>query len=138
MKIEEWICYQRTIIAPDSEEQVRLMAATDPATISISASVHGGAFAHVAINGKYGADLLVALSGVYTASTQGLTSMNRIESEAAVSFKTGGVAITVSNGVSTAEIPVTLCERVIKSLQMLLNDITGEYRRQVDELEKAA
>lgn len=137
MQHEEWICYQRTIMAGD-ERQVRLMVATGPAVISISSSVFDNAVVVATIDGKYGADLLVALSSVYTAATQGGNAMVKIADEALVSFRRDSQAIEIDNGLGAAEIPLDLCEQTIKSLQTLLNDVTGEYRRQVDELEKVA
>lgn len=137
MQTGEWICYQRTIMAED-ERQVRLMVATDPAVISISTSVFADAVVVATIDGKHGADLLVALSSVYTAASQGGSAMVKIAKEALVSFRSGDKVIEIDNGLAAAEIPVDLCEQTIKSLQILLNDVTGEYRRQVDELEKAS
>lgn len=136
MQHEEWICYQRIIMAGD-DRQVRLMVATGPSVISISTSVFDHALVVVTIDGKYGADLLVALSSVYTAATQGGSAMVKIDKAALVSFRKDSEAIEIDDGLCSVEIPLDMAERSIRALQILLNDVTGEYRRQVDELEKA-
>ena len=132
------LSYQRTVFG--SERAVTLYAITDPSVISVSV-VRGDDIAYrTQTEGRHGADLLVALSSAYTAATQGMEAHVKAGDLVITARKNkkGEWWLSIDSPNSGVSIPLDMGERVILSLQTLLNDVTGEYRRQISEYEKAA
>lgn len=132
----ETLLYQRTLIKNDGASIV-LLASTNPASILIQSQFRTMNAISVHVPGELGADLIVASSSAYTAATQGMEYQAKVGT-AIIDTITGlkgrhHVRYRGNNGGFVVDIE--MMPAVLASLQTLLNDITGEYRRRVEQIE---
>lgn len=136
--MQDVLDYRRTI--KGEGRHVQLFASTDPPTLVVSTLVDAeGVRRNVEIDGRLGAELLVALSSATTSAEQGCPAILAVSQAAHVASRkeSDGWWIHIDTPASSVVIQAGMMQRLLVSLQELLNDVTGEYRRKIGELERA-
>lgn len=135
--MQDVLDYRRTI--KGEGRHVQLFASTNPSILTIATLTDDGIAFRAQIDGHFGAELLVALASATTSANQGCQAAINVSHVAHVSCRKemDGWWIHFDTPASSVVIQAEMMQRVLVSLQELLNDITGEYRRKIGELERA-
>lgn len=129
--------YQRMLSL--NGQNITLTTSSDPALIFIQSSFGVGRDAVViATLGEHGADLVSAFLNINTAVQQGVPMGSNVDGLAieAVICANNHVRFRRNNPPALFSVTPELMDAMTEQLQILLNDSTGEYRRQVAEVER--
>lgn len=135
--IREDLIYQRVINYEG--RMLSMVASFPPGTLSFAHGYKAEDQVVISIDGIYGADMTLAISSTYTAATQGM-EMSMIVGDVAIYSRQmdDGSWVVIFNQQDRAKrflLPFPMVPAVITALHTLLNDVTGEYRRQINEIE---
>lgn len=109
---------------------------SDPdAKITIQSMQQGHGSTGIAVPGGQGADLIVAMSTVFASALSGVDATAKVGVSRFSSIRMEGEwHVQFSNNATAFVVDLPMMRHVLDGVNVLLNDATGEYRRQLAQM----